>query len=237
MRIRNQLGPCVLLAIALGEKRPRTTGWQKLTLADMTPGYLASLNYGQNIGVLLGGPSEGLCTIDADGDEYLKELLALNPGLHETLTSKGERGGNIWLRIRGPYPPSGRIKTLQGAGFGEWRADGNQTVIYGRHPSGRDYSNNGKRPLAIEFTEIIWPEHVLLPWKEKGPDIYDGLIHQYGQPYSVNPMGSIQVNQMFFVGRFAVEHLVLHEPNERDFYIYDAESGSWLPRTPDSTSH
>ena len=115
----------------------------------------------------IGGPSEGLCTIDADGDEYLKELLALNPGLRETLTSKGDRGGNIWLRVRGPYPPSGRIKTLQGAGFGEWRADGNQTVIYGRHPSGRDYSNNGKRPLGIEFTEIIWPENVLLPWKER----------------------------------------------------------------------
>ena len=107
-------------------------------------------------------------------------------------------------------------------------------MIYGRHPSGRDYSNNGKRPLEIEFAEIIWPEHVLLPWKGKGPDIYEGLIHQYGQPYGVNPKGSIQVNQMFFVGRFAVEHLVLHEPNERDFYIYDPESGAWLPRTSDA---
>ena len=33
--------------------------------------------------------------------------------------------------------------------------------------------------------------------------------------------GEVQINQMFFVGRFGLEHLVLHEPNERDFYTYD----------------
>jgi ATP-dependent Clp protease ATP-binding subunit ClpA len=36
-----------------------------------------------------------------------------------------------------------------------WRADGNQTVIFGRHPTGCDYRNNGKRPLEIEFDEKI----------------------------------------------------------------------------------
>ena len=69
VRIRDQLGPCVLLKVPIGEKGPRIRGWQRLRQTDMTLEYLASVNHGQNIGVLLGGPSEGLCTIDADGDE------------------------------------------------------------------------------------------------------------------------------------------------------------------------
>ena len=35
-------------------------------MADMTPAYLAGLDHGQNIGVVLGTASERLCTIDAD---------------------------------------------------------------------------------------------------------------------------------------------------------------------------
>ncbi len=79
VRIRDQLGPCVLLRIPLGEKGPRTKDWQKLTPADMTPPYLASLNHGDNIGVSLGAASEGLCTIDADNEKFLESFLSLNP--------------------------------------------------------------------------------------------------------------------------------------------------------------
>jgi hypothetical protein len=128
-RIQEQLGPCVLLAIPPREKGPRKPGWQKLKLTDMTPDYLAGLDYGQNIGVLLGAASEGLCSIDADNDEYLEEFLDLNPKLRQSLISRGARGGNVWLRIKGQYPPSGKLK-LNGKSWGEWRADGNQTVIY-----------------------------------------------------------------------------------------------------------
>ena len=39
---------------------------------------------------------------------------------------------------------------------------------------------------------------------------------------------------MFFVARFAEEHLVLHEPNERDFYTYDSATGAWVPHTSDA---
>jgi hypothetical protein len=123
-------------------------GWQKLTLADMTPSYLAGLNHGQNIGVLLGAASDGLCSIDADNDEYLEEFLKLNPGLRETLISRGARGGNVWLRIDGPYPKSVNL-TLDGKSWGEWRADGMQTVIHGTHPSGREYRNNDRKPLQF----------------------------------------------------------------------------------------
>ena len=67
-QIIERIGAAVLLSIPRGKKEPRRPGWQKLTLADMTPAYLASLNHGGNIGILLGKASEGLCTIDCDDD-------------------------------------------------------------------------------------------------------------------------------------------------------------------------
>jgi len=66
------------------------------------------------------------------------------------------------------------------------------------------------------------------------PNVYKELTSRFGDPYISNGKGHIQINQMFFVGLFAVQHLVLHEPNERDFYTYDPQSGAWVPRTTDS---
>jgi len=100
-RIQDQLGTCVLLPIPHREKGPRVPRWQKLTLADMTPGYVADLSHGQNIGVSLGAASMALCTIDVDNDEFLESFIRLNPALRESLISRGARGGNIWLRISG----------------------------------------------------------------------------------------------------------------------------------------
>ena len=86
---------------------------------------------------------------------------------------------------------------------------------------------------AIEFDAEQWrstAELDVLPELS----IYDGLVERYGLPYSANVKGGIQINQMFFVARFAVEHLVLHEPNERDFYTYEHLCGAWRPRTTDA---
>jgi hypothetical protein len=61
------------------------------------------------------------------------------------------------------------------------------------------------------------------------PNLYHDLAKKYGIPYLPTGKGGFQVNQMFFVARFATEHIVLHEPNERDFYTYDPETGAWVP--------
>src|SRR5262245_36869350 len=169
-QLMDQLGPCVLLGIPAGEKGPRIRGWQKLKQEDMTQEYLAGLNHGGNIGVLLGQTSGGLCTIDADTDAFLDLFLSSNPHLRESLISKGARGGNVWVIPSGEYPRSAKLR-LNGSPWGEWRADGNQTIIHGTHPSGCIYSNNSKRPLRIEFASINWPDGLLLPWhpKSNGP--------------------------------------------------------------------
>ncbi len=62
----------------------------------------------------------------------------------------------MWLRIQGQFPSSGKLK-LDHKPWGEWRADANQTVVYGKHPSGCEYRNNGKKPLEIKFEKIRWP--------------------------------------------------------------------------------
>ena len=78
-KIIKVIGPAVLLAIPPGKKGPRLEDWQKLTLANMTPDYLAGLNHGDNIGVSLGEASEGLCTVDCDSDALLETFLSVIP--------------------------------------------------------------------------------------------------------------------------------------------------------------
>jgi hypothetical protein len=161
--LMDQLGPCVLLGIPAGEKGPRIREWQKLTQEHMTPEYLSELNHGGNIGVSLGNASGGLCTIDADTDTFLESFLSANPDLRESMISKGVRGGNVWVRVEGDYPRPAKLR-LNGVDWGEWRADGNQTVIYGTHPSGCIYSHNSKLPAVIKFQAINWPKGMRAPW-------------------------------------------------------------------------
>ena len=163
-KIIERIGPAVLLPIPSGEKGPKLAGWQKLTLADMKPEYLVGLNHGNNIGVLLGAASGGLVTVDCDDNKFLEEFLAVNPGLRESLISKGARGGNVWARIKGSFPKSAKIKLADGSPWGEFRADGMQTVIYGKHPTGKAYDNNRKAPACVEFDSIKWPAGLRLPW-------------------------------------------------------------------------
>ena len=177
-------GPAVLLAIPYGEKGPHSSGWQNTTLADMErPDYLANLNRGGNIGVLLGDPSLGLCTIDLDEAVAQAAFLACNPTLATTLRTVRVRGGNIWVRVRGTFPASGKLKvhdtqTGEWRAVGEWRADGNQTVIHG---SAMDPAKGETQPTAYRrvvdappaelasFAEIVWPADWRLPWHSESP--------------------------------------------------------------------
>ena len=163
--LRELLGEnVVLLPIKRGSKRPHSQGWQHFTPERMKdPGYLSALNHGGNIGVLLGN---GLVTIDLDCDEAVEPFLALNPKLRQTLRTKRKRGCNLWARINGAYPKSGKLKTGSGADIGEWRADGNQTVIYGEaidrkkgetNPTAYKIENRVKPIELAAFDEIKWP--------------------------------------------------------------------------------
>jgi hypothetical protein len=180
--ITKHIGPAVLIPIPKGQKGPKLQGWQRLSLADMTPIHYAGLA-GGNVGVSLGTASGGLVTIDADSDAFLEAFLATNPPLHGTLITKGARGGNVWLRIKGGFPKAGKLKTADGAPWGEFRADGNQTVIHGTHPSGCLYTHNCKPPMSVEFSTIQWPAGLRLPWVQP-------LIQAPAPPKNTKPTGS-----------------------------------------------
>src|SRR6185369_12117120 len=85
-----------------------------------------------------------------------------------------KRGCNLWVRINGAYPKSCKLRTGAGADFGEWRADGNQTVIYGEaidrkegetSPTAYKVENRVQPVELAAFDEIKWPVELALPWE------------------------------------------------------------------------
>jgi hypothetical protein len=158
------LGPAVLLpwpARSKGDWRR----WKHLQLADMSKAsHLAKLEKSGNIGVALGKVSNGLVTIDLDSNDHVAPLLRLNPPLAGTLRTAASRGCNIWLRCISEYPPSCKLTDLCGNRIGEWRADGNQTIVAGTHPSGVSYEFVVEKPvITIDYRNIAWPAQSILP--------------------------------------------------------------------------
>jgi hypothetical protein len=126
--------------------------------------HLAKLESAGNIGVALGAVSNGLITIDLDQDSYAEALLVANPLLGDTLRTRAARGCNIWVRCSGEYPPSQKLKNPSTEQIGEWRADGNQTIIAGRHPDGMPYRFIVEKPaITILYGAIMWPECIIAP--------------------------------------------------------------------------
>jgi phage/plasmid-associated DNA primase len=235
-RYRKLLGnSVVLLPILRGCKGPKLQGWQHFTMEQMQqPGYLAQLDRNGNIGVLLGS---GLVTIDIDQDAAVQPFLHLNPKLRLTLKTRRVRGCNLWLRITGNYPDSCKLKTRSGQNWGEWRADGNQTVIHGEAIDKKKGETtptaykilNHVRPIELSFDAICWPDELALPWKTEplsGTDNrgVEELQQRYGQPFYTHKNG-ISLNESFWAGLFDLENIVLWEPSERAFYIYRADIG------------
>lgn len=188
-------GPAVLLAVPRGKKAPRAAGWQKHTLADMTrPEYLASLNHGGNVGVLLGHASAGLCALDFDFDADADLFLCLNPALASALRTRGARGCQVWVRIEGEFPPSGDAKDEAGRKAAEWRADGRQSIIAGVHPSGVDYRRLvDAPPAALAFDALRWPEGWRLPWKPEPVQVPRARPADEDQSVIILPSGEVGI--------------------------------------------
>ena len=60
-----------------------------------------------NLAVYLGAASAGLCAIDFDVEADAAAWDAVNPKLAGTLRSKGARGCQVWVRIRGKIEKEG----------------------------------------------------------------------------------------------------------------------------------
>lgn len=148
----------VLIPIRKKLKKPYVKGWQKLTHKDtQEPSYQNKLKTHGNTGVSLGYVSQHLCSIDFDDDAALIDFITLNPDLSLTLRTQGKRGANLWIVLTGHYPQSYRLYDQQGNTVGEWRADGNQTIIQGTHPEGNpDRVLVRASPIHISYDSIQW---------------------------------------------------------------------------------
>ena len=167
-KIQKLIPYAVLLPIPEGQKGPRFKDWNKKRYeTTKTPKYKAWLQREGNTGVLLGQASDGLCSIDIDIDEIADEFLEANPQLKNSLITRGHRGCNVWVKLDGPYPAATKFD------WGEFRADGNQTVISGTHPEGNDYMMvNEASPISIDFGDITFPEGTEFKGVTRGGNTY-----------------------------------------------------------------
>jgi hypothetical protein len=193
--------PVLLVAWPLGKKGCRGVDFTKITPADMQdPRYLYKLSQG-NIGVVQGKPSGGIASIDIDDDQGAEEFLALNPDLKETLRSRGARGCNVWFYPEGNVPRSCHLKR-NGQPWGEWRFNGNQTIIAGMHPTGVPYTLLCPIPaIRYPFERIQFPPGVTAPFLHASvnipasitPDLTFTDQHtQTHRPQTVICAGSVQ---------------------------------------------
>ncbi|MEY2877796.1 MAG: hypothetical protein RLZZ15_176 [Verrucomicrobiota bacterium] len=216
-----------------------------------------------NLGVLLGAASqrveEGstwhLCSIDVDEEAGVAEFTGANPRLAETLQTVGSRGRNFWVWVEGEYPPLSKVfhaerdeageaylhKADKKRAWGEWRATGGQTVIYGTHPgTGRPYRREVEAPpVRVKFSEIVWPEGLFLPWAPEpaaeAEKEMDALTKAHGVPYEKTDKGGITVNQTWFAAWFCQKHKVIYSPEGQEFFQYEGPAtGLWIKQTADS---
>ena len=215
-----------------------------------TEGYQKSLA-GGNVGVVLGASSNDLCAIDIDDDQDIEPFLEINPALRKTLISRGARGVQIWVRCeKDPqcellgmqsYPKLYGIKFKDGVRdkisktnpqnrqpgqFGEWRSDGGQSIVYGRHPAGHDYTfKNAAAVISIRFRDIRWPIHIVRPWEH---EIAAALIERYGDPWVPDRHGMPNgMNELYYAGMFAFHNYIIYENDEERYYLYNGSNGLW----------
>ncbi len=236
-RIEGLIGTkAVLLTIPKGEKSPVSKGWNKMKVEETRgAGYRIQLLDG-NIGVLLGQPSDGLCAIDIDDDAAVEPFLAINPDLRLTLRTHGARGQQIWVKVDGDYPQLTKLKTEDGKDWGEWRATGGQSVIYGVHPNGNNYTFISEAPpIQVRFAEINWPKELGSPFALHSQEFAE-LTKQFGAPFQESEKGGLTINHQWFVHRYLIEHLVVFEAGYQEFYEFDPTDGLWKRQSEDRVS-
>lgn len=196
--LRELLGQDVLLLPWPKGSKGTNVKWGHLTVADMTPEYLADLPQG-NIGVALGVKSGDLVALDVDMDEMIQPFLTANPFLNDTLQTHGARGRVFWLRMDGEYPAvTRRLKTHSGMDCGEWRAGKNsQSIIHGIHPdTARPYEVvNGAKPASVKFSSIAWPIEIKNPPRLNSASCVSASLHPASSA-SLHPCASASLHTL-----------------------------------------
>lgn len=133
-------------------------GWEKRTLTDIKKAdYETDLRTLQcNVAIRQGGGLTRYVSFDFDTDDasVWEEFFLANPRLRDSFRTKGARGFNVWILIKGDYPATKKEIEVRGQKV-EWRGNG-YVLIHGRHPSGVDYTVLHDAPIV----EMAWAELV-----------------------------------------------------------------------------
>ena len=244
----------VLIPDQYGKKIPLYKGWQKVTLFDSKQeSYQADLQK-NNVSVRFDG---NLCSIDIDDDEEIEPFLDLNPGLRDTLITKGQRGVQIWVRCEedpwlakkgfSSWYPTKKLNHTQKKikkvitnketgeeeerllpkAWGEWRSG-----------SGSKSTVAGKHPSGVEYQWLnnngilkVFFRDIRWPDYVTTPwmdEVWAEMIKIYGNPYSTNEKGQVAgMLEHFWAAKFAWEHGILYEADEDRFFLYDKHTGLW----------
>jgi len=213
--------------------------WPRLTRETAAgPRHQQLLAVAENIGIKQGDPEAGnYCSIDLDVTAEVEPFLEINPGLLDALRTKRGRGCNIWLQMKGDYPPGGKLHhATTGKKLGEWRSTGDQTLIHGK-AGGRHYKqvSDSSLPLLYRFEDIVWPGHFALSWagKETEPAEEEAPATMGEEGWFFVDKKHRQLDEHACARAFLEGHPLVYEETEGSFFIYEGATGAFDRRSKD----
>jgi len=131
----------------------------------------------------------------------------------------------------------------------EWRAGGAQSVVAGVHPDDEVLPDGTTRPrwyqvvveappVAVGFSEIIWPDSWVLPWVKEWEQIRaaresagaQATAAIYGRAFTMGKEGPV-MGEHFWAARFVEKHDLLFDAVSDSFFVYKEATGAWEPRS------
>ncbi len=136
-----------------GQKAPRIKQWQKLRLTEEE--LKTRFKDGDNVGLLLGEPSNGLLDVDLDAPEALlvAEMWLPATGMIHGRTSKP---CSHWWYISNPAPKPEKFCDIDGTCLVELRSTSQQTLVPpSHHPSGEPIRwAAGNEPMTVAACDL-----------------------------------------------------------------------------------
>jgi len=153
-----------VIPVKWGDKKPIPKGWTQFQTKKMEEYEFQKLFKNKcNVGVVCGLLSGNLVVIDADNPILAKKFDEKLPSTFTILTGSGKGNKQFYFRVSDEELPDSQAFDYKNAqneiSHFEYRAEGNQCVIWGQHPSGNYYQIEKNVPIAcvtwIEIIEIV----------------------------------------------------------------------------------
>ncbi|MDP8218067.1 MAG: bifunctional DNA primase/polymerase [Candidatus Theseobacter exili] len=205
-------------------KIPLEKNWQKKRISYHE--IEKHIRKGNNYGVL--GGCDGLIVVDADS-EVISEIVLKS--LPETFTVKTSKGAHYYYFC--DDIESKMVLRKDNQHFGDIIAKGSQVVGPNSiHPVSKqayivendnEIKSISKKELLKAFSDFLYEGN------EKNDPISpsaEEVIQKYGKPYYLSNEGTVtSLNQSFWAGVMMTENILLYEPAENVFYLYEEKTG------------